>query len=130
MVEWWNGGGVKGWKGGCSDKKPVQTDQGITNGFFQMMGSHLRNSTMVGSKDVKRLGDVQKLLRQKKLTSTKANRFLIHLISELANRLPEMSMSRAGTRFRKILGRNNKAKPPVVESCLMLMETMKISDSA
>ena len=95
-----------------------------------MMGSHLRNSTMVGRKDVKRLGDAQKLLRQKKLTSTKANRFLIHLISELANRLPEMSMSRAGMRFRKILGRGNKAKPPVVESCTMLMETMKISDAS
>ena len=123
-------GGVRGWKGGCCDKKPVCSfDQGITDGLYQM-GSHLRYSKMVGRKDVKRLGDAQKLLRQKKLTSTNASRFLIHLISELADRLPEMSMSRAGMRFRKILGKNNKAKPPVVESCTMLIETMKISDSS
>ena len=28
------------------------------------------------------------------------------------------------------MGRSNKAKPPVVESCTMLMETMKISDAS
>ena len=108
-------GVARGWKGGCYDKKPVcDYEQGITVKLFQM-GSRLRNSRMVGKKEVKRLGDRQRLQREKKLVSTRVTGFLTHLVKELADRLPDMSLNRAGRRFRKSLNKtSDKEKSPMI----------------
>ena len=58
------------------------------------------------------------------------NKFLVRLISELSEKLPELSMSKIGLKFRKILEKSSKTKPSALESCTMLMEIPHVSNAS
>ena len=87
------------------------------------MVSVVKSTKMVGKKLVKRLGDTQRKQRFRRLVSSKVKGFLLSVVQELTNKLPEMSLARAGKRFRKSRP-SDKEKP--VE---LLLEKMKISDN-
>ena len=60
------------------------------------MGIHNNNSTMLGKKSLKRLGDAQRRMRQNEITSSMTSKFLVRLIKELSEKLPELSTSKLG----------------------------------
>ena len=116
----------RGEKGG--DKKPVKSDQSVINGLFRM-GSQSHSLTMSGKK-LKRLGDAQRKQKQNEITTTMTLKFLVRLITKLSTRLPELSTSRLGIKFKRILGKTTKAQPPTLESCTLLMRELHMSDES